>query len=72
LGGEDLNPTTGISKKNEQYDPATNTWAIMADMPFEWFEHVASTANGKIYVFNEVTLEYTAPVMTRYYIHQKD
>jgi N-acetylneuraminic acid mutarotase len=33
-----------------EYDPATDTWAVLDDMPFERLGHAAAVVNGKFYI----------------------
>ncbi len=46
IGGSNL---SGITTKNERYDPVTNTWTVMAPMQTARVELEAATVNGKIY-----------------------
>jgi N-acetylneuraminic acid mutarotase len=34
----------------QKYDPETDTWATLADMPFEGFAISASVVDGKVYI----------------------
>jgi hypothetical protein len=37
------------TKSVDQYDPATDTWTPMADVPAAISSHAAAEANGKIH-----------------------
>ena len=46
---------TSVTQANEMYDPATDEWAKMADMPEGRCANATCTYNGKIYVFGGVS-----------------
>jgi len=47
IGGSGYNLCLG---KVEAYDPSTNIWTSMTDMPTKRFWHSSAVANGKIFV----------------------
>ena len=51
IGGESLvGATFAVTNVVHRYDPAANTWAIMAPLPGNLSNHEACAMNGKIYV----------------------
>jgi N-acetylneuraminic acid mutarotase len=52
----------GPVNANEAYDPATNTWAVMASMPSAVRGHAATVYDNKIYVFGGNTGTYQKTV----------
>ena len=49
MGGE-ITSTGGSFAANEEYDPQTNSWTLLAPMPTPRHGAVAGTVNGVVYV----------------------
>lgn len=50
-GGElSQNSTSGVFEQNEEYDPATNTWRPLTNMPSPKHGAAATTINGTLYI----------------------
>ena len=47
IGGYD---STGLSSRNEEYDPLTQSWTIKASMPTPRWHATSAAVNGKMYV----------------------
>ena len=45
----------GESQVVEEYDPATDTWAIKGNMPRKRFGHVSEPVAGEVFVFGGAT-----------------
>ncbi len=64
IGGRtlDASGSGGPVDANEEYDPATNTWATKAPIPQAVRGHAAGAYNGKVYVFGGNTGTYQKTV----------